>query len=218
MAELKHLSDHAIDVLVAQDRVVDAHLEGCAECQARLLAARGAAQAFLARNPPVLSAEKLLATRGRRWFSWPAASMATAAALVVLVLVLAKPTAEPILDKGGPDLSFSVERGGVSRPGIDGEVLAPGDGLRLRLIPAHFRRAVVTVVDGRGRSTRLVDRRVDGPIVLQELLVLDADPEAERVVVEYSDAPDRPGSVARSITIQKQAARNETSTAAGPKR
>src|SRR5690242_11842325 len=100
-----HLTSKAVDELVAgllPEQDAAPHLAGCAVCSQKVAVAQAARREFLARNPPALRAEELVAKargefRFNRWL--PALGLATAAALGVLLFVRTPPSPD-VLTKG----------------------------------------------------------------------------------------------------------------------
>jgi hypothetical protein len=131
MHELEHLPIHLIerhlaDATSESERLeLEGHLQGCAQCRARLAEAVEARQAFLQRNPPEIRARQAVAAAALapRIFALPwvrigLPSLASVGALAAVLMVVSHPdapaTAPGALGVAGPNAA----EGGAERPAI----------------------------------------------------------------------------------------------------
>ena len=149
------LSDLRIDQFIRQEldgaRETNArsHLVGCASCSARL-SEMETTRAQFAQAPSILPA---LSSRSRaarrpafsRWLYGGAGSV-LAAAMVLFALL--RPTSEPWRSKGSEHLQLFIRHEGEVRPGISGEVVAPGDRLQFTYTLAESRYFALLSRDG----------------------------------------------------------------------
>ena len=173
-----HLGRHTLARLRAGELTgepreeAEAHLAGCARCEARVEAMRQDAADFLARRPAA-ALTGALATRERgpglwerlrRLLTRPALGLGLAAA-VTAGLVL---TVWPGPSEGPPDepktrlktavaLEFHVLSGGAVSHGTSGDTLHPGDRIQLRYSTPEHGWLVVVSLDSRGAVTPFYD-------------------------------------------------------------
>lgn len=188
----EHLSDLRLDAhrLGALDPRSEAHLLACAECQARALHLRRAAEAFAASFDPAALAAATPRPVRRRWVGWATGLLAAAA----VALLVVRSSTDPIRTKGGGG-GLRVERRGpngpeplkgpiepgarlvvqasTSRPGYGRLYSATAGGPWLPLYPAPTAPAW----------------RLEGPTWLDREVVIDDAPGRERLALVICPAP-----------------------------
>jgi hypothetical protein len=199
-------SDLDLDELLARDLAeanearLRGHLEGCADCRARLAA-------FTAVAPPgwkEISARQpsfARPARPRRWL--PALGVATAALAALVLVARPRPTPGPgARTKGTLALTVIVKRatGGVETL-ADGAPLRAGDEIRFSAASAKPGYAVVLGLDAAPAVTVYLPASGATPVaiaagsgqVLPGSIVADATPGTERLVLLRCDAqPEAP--------------------------
>ncbi|MHB8420579.1 MAG: zf-HC2 domain-containing protein [Myxococcales bacterium] len=203
---------------------VEAHVRGCARCQASEREIEGERQALLAAvQLPVFAtgvAERLAqaATRRRDALpgflasSWKYASVPLAASILVVsaALLLRNPSgAVPATPrelasrvKGGAGATVYVQEGAGSRALARGEKVPPGAKLLVSLQPAGHRFAAVALVDRDGVSPLYVGPATPGP--LPQAFVWTGGGEA-RLVIDYTELP-----IGRGRFVQRLAEHGRT--------
>ncbi len=119
----------------ADTQTLQAHLDACAQCTARLTAQSNHREAFaLQPMPPALLQTAPWWQRGLAWLKKPlilAPIVAAAAAL----LIVTSPTER---SKGSSDIEILVDYGGEPVVLQAGEAIRPGDRLQLRIPPGEW--------------------------------------------------------------------------------
>ncbi|MBK7858752.1 MAG: hypothetical protein IPJ65_09045 [Archangiaceae bacterium] len=152
-----HLSQLVLDELaseVAAPAGAREHLEGCAQCSARLAAVRRDREASVKSFGYARTRARVAAERPARWRELLPFIVPVAAALLFLVIASLNPgkAADPRL-KGGPTVDFL-------RAGQPVTEAKPGDVLELQLGAVGLRHAIVLSVD----KDREVDVLFDGEL------------------------------------------------------
>jgi hypothetical protein len=126
----------------------DAHVAGCAACQARVAGYREASAAFLRQRPPELFLRKLQRRKRPSWLP-----LLLCGALGLCIVVLPRAGGE-IRDKGGSPLSVVYRRGDAEPRQVAPEHrLKPGDALRFSYAPSEHGYLAILDVDGAGKVT-----------------------------------------------------------------
>lgn len=189
---------HAGELEGADAEAVHAHVRACARC--------AATWAELERErcdlPPLEAfragvERKRAAARAPRRRA-PILALALAAGLAAVVaapLLRAPPPTATERTKGGAGLDLLVGGAGAVRLAADGERIAPGERVRLRVQPGPHRFAIALSVDDAGAVSSLYDR--DGEslplepgveVVLPDAIAFDGA-GGERVYLFLSDRP-----------------------------
>ena len=186
-----------------------AHIEGCAQCQARLKEMEAQRRAFLVQRPTSRFLADLEARRPKPWLrrwapSFGGLLLAAAAALWFVVLAPNPgPTTPGVLPdvhhtriKSGVGLSFHVRTVDGIHEGQPGGVYHPGDAIQLRYTspgPVHLlvvsldsSGAVTPFYDAQGRSLTIEPGTAQ---LLEGSVVLDDTLGAERVIGCFSREP-----------------------------
>ena len=180
----EHLSEYLVDRFVASSvsdserQRVEAHRESCQACAERLHGAEAARAAFLQHNPPALRVEAMRPRPARWRWAWTLIPVAA----VVLVLVLPRAPEPDVLFKGGPSLSFRVQRatGGPPVAGVSGMHLSAGDAVALQVDNTGYEHVTTyTLTNG---TLHEVD-------VLHHSLVQDGTPERTWLIAVFSHQP-----------------------------
>lgn len=173
----------------------EAHLEGCASCQARVARYREASAAFLRQQPPGLFLRKLR-RRQKPWRSW--LPLALCGALGLAIVVLPRGGGE-IRDKGSSPLSVVYRRGNAEpRPVAPEHRLKPGDALRFSYAspePGAQGYLAILDVDAAGKVTAFYpyDGKQAAPLTGQGFLpgsvVLDSTQGPEWLIGVFAAKP-----------------------------
>jgi hypothetical protein len=179
-----HLSDLALDRIITGETTPGAHLQGCAECAARLAELERDTAAFRVRAP---IGELANHTRRNLWPRRRAlgygATVSALAAAAGLVFMLRTPPSE-FRAKGGVALD-------VFRKGPSGSVEAllpmgqavPGDALRFRLATPQSGYAAIVSIDGAGAVTSYYPDATElPPIARGSKQLLDVTIELDRTL------------------------------------
>ncbi len=152
--------------LARQGAPVDAHLAGCASCQARLLQMRQEGDHFRQFvYPRTLDAvlERSERKRGWRWI-WLVAAPALAAAAAVALVVRPGAPAEDYLGTKGGALGFAVFAGGAKgvRAVDDGAQVPAAAALRFRVHPSAACHLWIASLDAAGQISRIYPAEGEG--------------------------------------------------------
>lgn len=189
----EHLSDLALDNLRLGGREGQAHLEGCALCQARQAELASDADAFEARFVPAqLAADTLAAAEApsqRRGSFLRLFAVAGTAAAVAALLIVAEPD-DGLRTKGSGALFSLFQRIDGERVRVEG-VVERDARLELRAEAAGYVRVLWETEAG--AWTPLFPSpggdawRIEGPSWLPREVVLDGAPATERIGVVVCD-------------------------------
>ncbi len=185
-------SDLALEAyLLEVDRTpVDAHLDACEPCRARLARMREEGEEFrrLVFPATVEAVEDAAERPWKRWFNWrfvvaPVGALAAAAAAVLLIV--RQPGPDYIGSKGAKlGLSVFVNAADGVRAIEDGAVVPASAALRFKVRPASDCWLWIMSVDASGQISRLYppkgtppDKRNEGPVPGGALLDGQAGPE-----------------------------------------
>lgn len=219
----EHLTTRAIDLIIAGagDARSTEHALRCASCEGKLSAARDAAAAFLAMNPPAVRAAQLVAEAARKqptptptrsktptWLRWAMPAVFASAAAAFAIVALPKPppgqlplpiTQPEILDKGAASVSLTRQLpGGAVRPAQSGDRFATGEAVQLHVTVTSPTRVRVFALEPNGVFTPVLDQSIERSGPVGASFVLDADPVPTRLLVVMDG-------FAQEIVLQKSA-------------
>lgn len=196
------LSDRTLDMLMAGElpaarrAALEAHLPDCEACHARYRALHAARTAFPLEAP----AFDKLARPVQRRRSWWWVALGPALAATALVLIVARPAREPLVERSkgsaGDSLGFFVLHAGAVRAGALHEVVRPGDRLQLVTTTTVPRYLVVFERDAGGgvsvffpRAAEAARREVGRAVALPTSVELDATIGVGMIYGVFCDRP-----------------------------
>lgn len=208
MIETECLSDLRLDELLVGEPVsaaARAHLEACAQCQARRAALAADRARYLAAPPPLPVVARALGEPRRRRAPLLAGGLAAMAAAGAL-LFLASPSRHDAGDAtrtkgGGPRLGVIVEHRGAQRLAVPGEAVHPGDTLVFTISTPRPTFVAVLGRDARGRVSTYFPAGLAAPEpaaaplgagaqqALPLATVLDDSLGAEQLLAIFCDQP-----------------------------
>ena len=193
---------------------VRSHLSGCARC-ARTWEAlereREALPPIEAFRAGVERKQRPRPSTARRWVPLALAAGVTFVAAIPLLRSEPPPTASE-RTKGAVGVEFLVGGRGAVRVAAEGERLAPGESVRLRLVPGPHRYAIAfsvsedgevsTLYDAHGASLRVAPYEAQ---LLPDAIAFDGT-DAERIYVFLTDEPLDASAIAAALAEARRAA------------
>lgn len=194
-----HLLDLGIDALLAEELSagelgdVNAHADGCAECAARVAAAKG----ILAEPLPLPPWRREPVQPANSPWRWAALLPVLAAAAALLAVVLPEGEGDYRARGSGFHVEVYRQADGASQLLVDGDRVHPGDALGFRVsldegqhvaIIGADDRSVFPIWPSEGGSRALEE---GGPVALDSAFVLDEAPGTERVLGVACSEPFR---------------------------
>jgi hypothetical protein len=199
MEKLEHIPAYLRDQFLAEllepseRAAVEAHLESCDHCSQEFADADSDRQAFLVAHAPEAQAHAIVQRAGpksRSIRSWliPAVSVPLAVAATILFTLTPPAPQEPdILFKGAAVTFAIVSSPTFERRAADAqEVLRPKDSIQISVNLSEPTFVTVYGLDYKGRLAQVFAESVQKPGDIKARLVVDEDPNPERLFVVFS--------------------------------